>query len=373
MRIAFVIHDLNNFGGQERSTLEIVSRFAQNHEVHVFASSFAAIPEGIHCHRVPVLVRRPLFLKDFFFRIFVFFQLLFRKFDLVHATGSCSLSADIITVQYCQWRWSIERKHLAKSFSARQLLAEFQLQYDLWSERLIFYFLRNKSFITLSPEVRDDLKLNFGIQDVTVIPHGVNAVEFSPNPSERIKTRKELAFADNEFVLLFVGTFERKGLFFLLPAFFRLMTEYNLKLCVVGSGAIEKATALVTKNSASQRVVFTGHSKEVSKYYQAADAFILPSLYDPFGLVGIEALSSGLPSIVSVQSGVSHLIKEGENGYLLLRPHSCDEIYEKLRLLLENRKNLSAMQKQALAAIKSQTWEQIFPSYEAIFRTKGGS
>ena len=94
MTIDFVIQDINKTGGQERSTLEIIKNLIVNNKMRVLASSHADLPKGVSQTGVPVIFRRPLILKDFFFHIFVKFLISRSKTKLTHATGTCAFFSD---------------------------------------------------------------------------------------------------------------------------------------------------------------------------------------------------------------------------------------------------------------------------------------
>jgi UDP-glucose:(heptosyl)LPS alpha-1,3-glucosyltransferase len=367
MKIAFVIHHINNWGGQERSTLEIINRFAKSHEVHVYACTVDGLDPKVIFHRINPVVKKPFFVKDFIFRILVSFKMLGQRFDVVNATGNCCFHSNVITIQFVQQRWRLERPKIQSKTTWRTALQAIQSFYDVLWEKIIYGMLRNKWYIALSDSVAEDLKRFYGIKKVVVIPHGVNLREFAPSSSKRLEMRKRLGVSESETLLLFVGTFERKGLFFLLPAFAKLASKHNAKLCVVGLGPVERAKDVCRKLGIENRVLFTGHTRDVVPYYQAGDLFILPSLYDPFGLVGIEALASGLPSIVSVQSGVSSHIADGINGYLLKNPDSENEIENKLELLLSRKSEIAALSKSARESVLQASWDQVWPEYDKLF------
>ena len=74
--------------------------------------------------------------------------------------------------------------------------------------------------------------------------------------------------------------------------------------------------ALAAQLGISDRVRFTGAQNEVKPFYGAADALILPTLYDPFPNVCVEALASGLPVLTSTGCGAAEWLREGENGWV---------------------------------------------------------
>jgi len=367
MKIAFVIHHVHKLGGQERSTLEIINRFAQSHHVHVFVYSAEGLHPSVVVHKIPLLISKPFFLKEFLFRIFASLMLLGKNFDIINATGNCCFQPNVITVQFCQRKWWKERKKLKVGFGPRALLSHFQSVWDVFWEWLIFSLHRRALYIALSPEVATDLKQYYKVENIEIIPHGVDIKEFAPSHEVRQSTRRELQVKDDETLVLFVGSFERKGLGFLLLALSKLPSQFKIKLCVVGMGPVKKFERVAKKLDLWNIVRFVGPTSQVNRYYRAADLFILPSLYDPFGLVGIEALASGLPSIVSIQSGVSHVIRPGHNGLLLSRPESSDEIKSTLEMILSDAKLRDLMRTNARQSVLNYTWENIWPLYEKAF------
>ncbi|MEQ1876031.1 MAG: glycosyltransferase family 4 protein [Bdellovibrionia bacterium] len=367
MKLAFVIQDIHPFGGQERSTLEIVNRFAGEHEVNVFATTFQGLDPKVRQRKVPYFFRRPVFLRDLVFRIFVTLLLLKEKFDVVHITGNSSHIGDIVTVQFSHARWERERNRLTREWNFRRVVQEIQMFNDLIWEWVVFKSLGRKDFIALSETVAEDLRRFYGIQKIHVIPHGVNLEEFQPSAKVRAEVRKEMGAREEETVILFVGTFERKGLFFLIPALRNLSAKRPFVLWVVGDGPLERAQELARKLGLEDKVKFTGHRKDVNRFFQGADLFILPSLYDPFGLVGIEALACGLPSIVSSASGVKQLIRDGYNGYVIRDADSVDQITESLDRIL-NEPDLSELARHARESVEKSSWNDVWPAYEKLFR-----
>jgi UDP-glucose:(heptosyl)LPS alpha-1,3-glucosyltransferase len=73
---------------------------------------------------------------------------------------------------------------------------------------------------------------------------------------------------------------------------------------------------LARRLGVSARVRFVGAQEDTTPYYGAADAFVLPTLYDPFPNVVLEAMASGLPVVTSRKCGAVDLIRDGENGYI---------------------------------------------------------
>ena len=109
-----------------------------------------------------------------------------------------------------------------------------------------------------------------------------------------------------------MGTgWERKGLRFAIRAV-ESLNDQKVKLLVAGKGA--------TKRYASPSVRFLGGVREMTMVYDAADLFLFPTLFDPFPLATLEALSAGLPVITTAVNGVSEIMTTGVHGEVIAEP-----------------------------------------------------
>ncbi len=134
-----------------------------------------------------------------------------------------------------------------------------------------------------------------------VIPNTVDVSEFEV--FDKKETRKELGFEDSDIVVLFVGSPAwRKGLHYLLDALKLLPNNYKLQ--IVGYDINIKQ-----KNVFVEKWVGT---RQLSKYYSAVDVLCVPSVYEPFGMVYLEAQHFGLPCIGCIGTGAEEVIKNGE-------------------------------------------------------------
>jgi UDP-glucose:(heptosyl)LPS alpha-1,3-glucosyltransferase len=124
-------------------------------------------------------------------------------------------------------------------------------------------------------------------------------------------------------------------------------------LLVVGKDKKESAYRQLARNMGlASRVHFAGGQRDTRPYYGAADAFALPTLYDPFPNTVLEAFACGLPVITSTKSGAAELITDGENGYV------CDAL-DVARLAAAMNKLLSSPHREQLAAAALNTIEPL--------------
>ncbi len=157
---------------------------------------------------------------------------------------------------------------------------------------------------------------------VEVLPFGINTERFVPG--NRALARKAFGLSDNVPTVLFVGGLDRahyfKGVDVLLAACSALKTPWQL--LIVGDGNNRKTfESFAGDLGVSDRVHFAGSVPfaDLPRAYQAADVHVLPSIdrSEAFGLVTLEAMACGVPSIVSDLPGVRSLIVSNETGVLV--------------------------------------------------------
>lgn len=134
-----------------------------------------------------------------------------------------------------------------------------------------------------------------------VIKNGILADRFTWNPEVRKEVRKELEL-EGSFVIGNVARFVEQKNHTLLIEIFREIKHlrHDAKLLLVGRGPKEnEIRALASSYGILEDIVFAGQREDVDRLYQAMDIFVLPSLFEGFGMVNIEAQTSGLPCFVS--------------------------------------------------------------------------
>ncbi|MDQ7780500.1 MAG: glycosyltransferase family 4 protein, partial [Planctomycetota bacterium] len=164
---------------------------------------------------------------------------------------------------------------------------------------------------------------------------GVDLERFTPaNRAAGSRVREKFGVRSDETVLLFAGSgFERKGLRFALEAAALCAPNMPLKFFIVGHGDRAKHRKLVHRLHLDGRVMFLGRRENIEEFYAAADVFILPTLYEPFGSVVLEAMASGLPCIVSSTSGAAEILSHGVDSLVAQDPTSSPELAHLVELL----------------------------------------
>ena len=214
--------------------------------------------------------------------------------------------------------------------------------------------------IVNSKFMKNDLQRLFGLpyEKINVIPNGVNNTSYSGVERDYDFRRKYAA--DNEKIILFMGRLVyEKGVQHLISAMPKILNNYHdAKLVIAGKGGmLDELKAQVANMGLSQKVYFTGYlnAKQVSKMYKCADVSVFPSTYEPFGIVALEAMLAGVPTVVSDVGGLNEIVEhrvDGMKSYagnpnsladsilaLLFDPQLCSNISKKARAKVKNEYN----------------------------------
>jgi glycosyltransferase involved in cell wall biosynthesis len=222
------------------------------------------------------------------------------------------------------------------------------------------YSNRAVTLAAVSRHTAGHLSHYFGREDVTVIPNGVDPACFSPSrvAALRASERQGRQFGANERVLLLIGNdWHNKGLGALLEAA-SLCRDLPLRLLVVGQEDPSPFRAVARRLHVEERVSFAPPDDHVLRFYAAADILVAPSFEDSFNLPALEAMSCGLPVIVSGNAGISEWIVHGTNGLVLQDARDSRELAEAIRNLLRDPEWMRRMGENAAQTAATLSWDQ---------------
>ncbi|MDG7036714.1 MAG: glycosyltransferase family 4 protein [Nitrososphaerota archaeon] len=239
------------------------------------------------------------------------------EFDLVHSTSYYSNLHDSLT--------------LASLLTGTPIVAQSQGIYPDMPKSLYIRKLltlrRSKYLLTLNRTEALLLSSKFRIdaRRVVVIPNFIDPRE--RRMSNRMEARDRLGISDDEFLLLVVSRLERaKGIHVLLNAVSAIGARSRPHIIILGEGPYRgELERLSISLGIADRVRFIGYvdNRDIDPYYAAADAFVLPSLEESFGIVMLEAMFHGVPVIASNAWGPRDIIRDGLNGLLFERGDSA--------------------------------------------------
>jgi UDP-glucose:(heptosyl)LPS alpha-1,3-glucosyltransferase len=183
----------------------------------------------------------------------------------------------------------------------------------LRAERRMFEHPALRAVICNSEMVREEIASRFGVDRarLVLIRNGVDLERFRPADEDaRQRHRRGFGVADGAPVFAFVGSgFERKGLAAALRAMADARAPAAAWLLVAGSDRRSRRyQALAQRLGVGARVRFLGVVADVREVLAAADALLMPTLYDPFPNAVLEALACGVPAITSTKSGAAEVI-----------------------------------------------------------------
>jgi len=225
---------------------------------------------------------------------------------------------------------------------------------------------------------RDELELlvrHYGADAgrIAVVPCGVNLGMFQPVDKE--EARAELGLRDDDRILLFVGRIEPlKGVDILLGAAAQLKSEPDCFVLVIGGdsaakdGEMAHLRHLASQLGIAERVNFMGavDHERLPLFYSAADVCVVPSFYESFGLVALEAMACGTPVVASRVGGLTATVRDGETGYLI--PWRCPEPFaERLELLLGNEQLRRAFGQSARREVERFRWANVAEAVLALY------
>lgn len=372
MRLAMAGRYYNRQGGVSRVLAELADRAAAEHEVDVYTHEALDVDPASTVRFVEIpMRRRPVWLETQSFARHLDRRLDRSAYDVVHSHDGQALHADVVTAHSCYAAWLADVRAGAGLKGLASRVYPRHVATDRWERRT--YRNTDPVVVAISRVVADELERFHDVapERLRVIHNGVDIAGFAP-PASRVAARAALPPAaqpaDEGMVFLFVGMyFRRKGLHTLLRALGGLRDE-PWTLLVVGGDDDAPFRAIADEAGIGDRVRFTGHQTRVTPYMQAADAFVFPTEYEPFGLVITEALACGTPVITSAAAGGAELMRDGRDGFLLDDPSSPDELRGALRRFAAlDAEHRAAMSAAARTSAVATSWDAQWQKHEELF------
>jgi D-inositol-3-phosphate glycosyltransferase len=274
-------------------------------------------------------------------------------------------------------RWAVPHMtmfHTLAEVKSRSRISEWEPDVRIESEHAI---VQQADRIIAAGRDERDLLVRLYDADaarISVVPCGVNLDLF--HPVDQAQARRELSIGEHERILLFVGRIEPlKGIDILLGAASELAVEHDCTVVVIGGdnsgmqGEMAYLRTLAKRLGIADRVRFLGavdHQK-LPLYYSAADVCVVPSFYESFGLVALEAMACGTPVVASRVGGLAGTVLDGETGYLI--PWRCPEPFaERIELLLGNEELRRAFGRTAREAVERFRWANVADQVIELYR-----
>ncbi len=372
------VRELCRVLGRSGIKVDVYTRSQDEHVPHVshdlgFGNRVVHIPAGpeVPLPRQELAEHLPTFVEH----ILAFAAQKSFQYDLIHSHYWMSG----IAARDLQAAWDVPIVHMFHTLGLmKQRVAqnphEAEGNYRIDGEREVLNLADRIVAATIAEEAQLQWLYQADTEKIVVIPPGVDTCQFYPIPSDEAK--EYIGISPHDPMLLFVGRIEPlKGIDTLIQAIGLMaqqeaFTGHRLCLSIIGgdpdvgreesSDEMSRLQALSTENGLDDFVTFLGRRSQetLPYYYSAAEAVIMPSHYESFGMVALEAMACGTPVVASQVGGLAFLVQDGETGYHI-NVGDVDALSERLTTLLKDRKLRRRLSKQAAVFAQDYAWENI--------------
>ena len=240
---------------------------------------------------------------------------------------------------------------------------------DASFEPVITFAINQSDAVTaVSESLRDDTFEHFGVtREIEVIPNFIDLSRYEGCVTDGVIK----AFAPNgEKILFHASNFRAvKRVEDVVRVFSKVKQEIPCKLLLAGDGPDRsKIEALCRELGTCQDVHFLGKVKNIEEVYSVADAFLLTSETESFGLAALEAMASGVPVISTNTGGIPEVNIHGETGYLS-NVGDVDDMATNALKLLNNPALMNQFKHNALEQAKVFSKTNVIPTYEKLYES----
>ena len=369
MKIAIFVHDLHMELGHSRALIEQLRNIPASDldEIKIFTYScgdpdkmFPNLPGKVQVVNAPIKNLYPFLLKTLFYHWWVFWML--KKHNLEGfiklGIGVASLNVDVVNIQFVQCQWEEAFFKLLKMHLFVKAYKKIMYYYFRKCEEYLFT-KKNVKIYVLSQFVYDYMRSRFNVNPdrLALIYSGINLEQFKLSSNERIAVFNSLKseypqlniLNPDQATYLFVGAYERKGLATVLSCLSNL-PEYQL--IVVGEK--DATGSILFSENPKHKTVKVKYTNRITDFYNISDSFFFPTMYEPFGLVILEAAAMGLQIITRLQEvGASELLKGLAEVYFI-DDHKGDNKIPAIQYL--SREDKEKIRQERLQRFKNYTW-----------------
>lgn len=230
--------------------------------------------------------------------------------------------------------------------------------------------------VTISKSTKKDLEKEYGIDSkkITVAYPGFDRELFRPCKDKSNIEKVLSKYKIQGKYVIYIGTIQpRKNLMRLMDAISKIP---EIKLVIVGKSKgdgkegwmFEETISYPTKIGINDRVIFTGfvEREEMPVLLSGAECYVLPSLYEGFGMPVLDAMATGVPVVVSNTSSLPEVV--GRAG-LLVNPEKSDEMEQAIRLILTDKRKRQQLVREGLVQSAKFSWEKMGLAVKEVLDT----
>ncbi len=368
IRVAVVVPKYGLVGGAEAFVYELTERLAlkQGLEIHVICNRWRPGASQVRFHKAPK-IPFPRWLRPLSFAYSVQRIINPHKFDIVHSHERI-FECDLMTFH------GIPHKNWVKEARAKRLTLFDRA--TAYAEKRCIGNRRLKRIFPVSSLVKEEFQRIYETDEskIEIMHPGISLKRFSLSNHEgaRHEMRKALGLSPDDIAVLFVGmNFEIKRLGLILKGIARAKAIESragaLRLLIAGKGDNGRYMKMAGSLGIEKRVTFLGVVNDVERYFFASDIFAMPSIFDTFGIVVLEAMAAGLPVIISETVGAKDIVSQGNSGFVLPKNPSENDMANALLSLLDQDKRID-MGKRGNKAALNHDWDAVASRMAEIYR-----
>jgi UDP-glucose:(heptosyl)LPS alpha-1,3-glucosyltransferase len=384
MRVA-ITHTRYCFkGGVERYVYDLVKRLLDaGHEVHYFCHFWDdQVDPRVKLRRIPNRWKQIRFMKVWSFDRWLSQRVKREDFDVVHGFSKSSFQDVYTDGSGCLLDYQGYSIDEAGGGSLKKALKRRSLhqKHVLAIEKRRFTRGNFNRVVVMSDLVGRQIKERYGLNDdeVTTIYNGIDIERFHPRNRDtwRDAFRERIVIQKNAFVALCIGNdYRRKGVAALIEAA-RIVKQRGLpggrplRVAIAGhcDARYERELSELAKaKGVWDEVKFYGIQDHPDRWHAIADLFVLPTRFDAFGNVVLEAMASGVPTLVSDKAGAAEVIVEGETGWRLGDPDDANAIADRIIELAADEDLGRRMGEAAREAAEGYSWDLHFERMLALY------
>jgi glycosyltransferase involved in cell wall biosynthesis len=369
LKIAIISHQVGRNDGQGRVNYEIAAA-ALERDFEVTILSQRCAPELTKDPRIRLILMSSNKLPTQLLRNLAFATESARwlkknrhSLDIIQVNGFITWAAsDVNVAHFVHDAWAKSHYYPFKKwwhsgyFAYQRLFTALNVQWERQA------FSQAKAVVAVSRRVAQELNgIHVASEKISVIYNGVDTEEFYPGTPDRAHFRLPAQVP----LFLFAGDIRtpRKNLETVLKAVHR---NPCVHLAVAGNAKESPYPSMARQLGISERIHFLGMVPEMAILMRSVDGLLFPSRYDPFGLVILEAMASGIPVITSRTAGGSELV--GTAGRIMENPDDVDVLSTWLREIANDKDLRLRMAKEARVIALSNTWTRMANRYLDLYK-----
>ena len=358
-------------GGAERYSIALVEQLASRHEIHVFAQEIDHHWPGVFYHGVSAPFLKPRWVNQLWFATATWWATR-RGYDVVHSHEN-TWHGDVQTVHVLPVKYNLfhGRSGWRRVLRWIKVGTSPRLLTYLGLERARYTMRSGRKIVVTSESLRAVMQSGYPASSpmISVITPGITMPRQPESMLRKHKARALLGLPRDVYCLLFVGNdYRKKGLHAVLGAMAALSAE--VVLAVVGNPAhIPAFRAQAATLKLDSRVYFLGSLPDVAPAYEAADCLVHATLEDTFAMVVLEAMSHGLPVVVSGSAycGISGLLTDGANAMVLKDPRNVAALAQTLEQLMGSSALQKTLKVGAVEFAAHYEWKALAAQQEALY------